>query len=122
MADELNQSEFNTADYSAASAPESQRFNQKRKPPNRFDNSPQSCHNHLQMIILLQIDVHILRYDSKNYKKIKLRSDWSLFCTVSDYKIDFINENKVWIKVQLKNMSLEQSVLINKWVYKTKWN
>ena len=40
LADELNQSRFNTAGYSATSASEPQRSDQERKPPSRFNNSP----------------------------------------------------------------------------------
>ena len=72
---ELNQSEFNTAGYSATSASESQKSSHERRPPSRFNNSPQNCHDYLQMIMLLQMNAHMLRYDSKNYKKIRLRSD-----------------------------------------------
>ena len=81
--------------YPAASAPEPQRSGWERRPPSRFDNGLQSCHECLQMIMLLQADVHMLRHDFKNYKKTKLRSDWSLFSIASDYKINFINKNGV---------------------------
>ena len=38
LAGELNQSEFNTAGYSAASAPKLWRSGQERRPPSRFNN------------------------------------------------------------------------------------
>ena len=72
--------------------------------------------------MFLQVDAHMFRDDSKNYKEVKSRSDWSLFHTASDYEMNFINENEVWIKVQLKNVLLEQSILTSRWVYKTKQN
>ena len=99
LAGELNQSESSVAGYSATSAPEPQRSSQERRPPSRFNNGPQDHHECLQMIMLLQADAHMLRHDSKNYKEAKLRSNWLLFCTASDYEMDFINENEVWMKV-----------------------
>ena len=122
MADELNQSGSSMVDYSATSAPKPQKSSQERRPPSRFDNGPQGRHKHLQMIMLLQVDAHMLRHDSKNYKEIRLRPDWSLFCTASDYKMNFINENEVWMKVQFKNVPSEWFILTDRWVYKTKQN
>ena len=75
LAGELNQSEPSTAGYSAASASEPQKSGWERRPPSRFNNSPQDHHKCLQMIMLLQADAHMLRYDSKNYKKVRLRPD-----------------------------------------------
>ena len=59
------------------------------------------------MIMLLQVNVHMLKHNFKNYKKVKLKPDWSLFCTIFDYKMNFINENEVWIKVQLEDVFSE---------------
>ena len=122
MAGELNQSKPNTVGYSATSAPELWKSGWEKRPLSRFNNSPQGHHKHLQMIMLLQVNVHMFRYDSKNYKEVRLRSDWLLFYTVLNYKMDFMNENKVWMKVQLKDVFLKQSILTDRWVYKTKQN
>ena len=122
LAGELNQSGSNMMGYSATSAPESQRSGREKRPPSRFDNSPQGCHECLQMIMLLQMNAHMLRYDSKNYKEAKSRPDWLLFSMVFDYEMDSMNKNEVWMKVQLENVSLKQSILTDRWVYKIKWN
>ena len=122
LAGELNQSESNTAGYSATSAPELWRSGQERRPSSRFNNSLQNHHKCLQIIMLLQVDVHMLRHDSKNYKEAKSRSDWSLFHTALDYKMNSINENEIWIKVCIEDVSSEWSIFTGKWVYKTKWN
>ena len=117
---ELNQSEPNTADYSAAFTSELWRFSQERRPPSRFNNSFQGHHKCLQMIMLLQVNAHMLKHDSKNYKEAKLRSDWLLFHTALDYEMDFMNKNEVWMKVCVEDISSEQSILTSKWFYKTK--
>ena len=72
--------------------------------------------------MLLQADAHMLRHDPKNYKEARSRPDWPLFHTASDYKMDFMNENGVWTKVQLEDVPLGQSILTGRWVYKTKQN
>ena len=45
-----------------------------------------------------------------------------LFCTASDYKMDFINENGVWIKVQFEDVLSGQFIFISRWIYKIKQN
>lgn len=61
--------------YSAASASELQRSVQERRFSSRFNNSPQSHHECLQIIMLLQVNAHMLKYDSKSYKEVRLKSD-----------------------------------------------
>ena len=95
MTGKLNQSEFNTAGYSAASVSELWKSGWERRPSSRFNNSFQGYHDHLQIIMLLQVNAHMLKHDSKNYKEIRLRSDWLLFHTALNYKINFINENGI---------------------------
>ena len=122
LADELNQSGSSMMGYSATSGPEPQRSGWERRPPSQFNNSPQGHHEYLQMIMLLQVDAHMLRHDFKIYKKARSRPDWPLFSMVSDYKMDFINENGVWMKIQFENVPLRWFILTSRWVYKTKWN
>ena len=95
MTGKLNQLEFNTVNYSAASALKFQKFSQERRLFSRFNNDPQSHYNHLQIIMLLQVNAHMLKYNFKNYKEIRLKFDWLLFYTALNYKIDFINENEI---------------------------